>query len=319
MINKENNRILELRKLIHRYNYEYYVNSSSSISDFEFDQLLKELEDLESQYPELNDPNSPTKRVGGDITKSFETVNHQYPMLSLANSYSKEDIIDFDTRIRKIIDVPFSYICELKYDGVAISLVYENGQLLRAVTRGDGIQGEEVTNNVRTISSIPLILSGNPPKKLEVRGEIMFSKAAFLKLNNQRKKEELPLFSNPRNTASGTLKLQDSSLVAQRDLDCFLYAAFLENSAIEKVFDHYQFLTDLGFKTPSKEKKYIQQVSNVNGIMNFIKFWDKKRDNLPFEIDGIVIKVNQISLQNEIGNTTKYLNPVNLIFTINYY
>ena len=305
MINKENNRILELRKLIHRYNYEYYVNSSSSISDFEFDQLLKELEDLESQFPELNDPNSPTKRVGGDITKSFETVNHQYPMLSLANSYSKEDIIDFDTRIRKIIDVPFSYICELKYDGVAISLVYENGQLLRAVTRGDGIQGEEVTNNVRTISSIPLILSGNPPKKLEVRGEIMFSKAAFLKLNNQRKKEELPLFSNPRNTASGTLKLQDSSLVAQRDLDCFLYAAFLENSAIEKVFDHYQFLTDLGFKTPSKEKKYIQQVSNVNGIMNFIKFWDKKRDNLPFEIDGIVIKVNEISLQNEIGNTTK--------------
>ena len=281
MINKENNRILELRKLIHRYNYEYYVNSSSSISDFEFDQLLKELEDLESQFPELNDPNSPTKRVGGDITKSFETVNHQYPMLSLANSYSKEDIIDFDTRIRKIIDVPFSYICELKYDGVAISLVYENGQLLRAVTRGDGIQGEEVTNNVRTISSIPLILSGNPPKKLEVRGEIMFSKAAFLKLNNQRKKEELPLFSNPRNTASGTLKLQDSSLVAQRDLDCFLYAAFLENSAIEKVFDHYQFLTDLGFKTPFKG------------------------DNLPFEIDGIVIKINEISLQNEIGNTTK--------------
>ena len=206
MINKENNRILELRKLIHRYNYEYYVNSSSSISDFEFDQLLKELEDLESQFPELNDPNSPTKRVGGDITKSFKTVSHQYPMLSLANSYSKEDIKDFDTRIRKIIDVPFSYICELKYDGVAISLVYENGQLLRAITRGDGIQGEEVTNNVRTISSIPLILTGNPPKKLEVRGEIMFSKAAFLKLNNQRKKEELPLFSNPRNTASGTLK-----------------------------------------------------------------------------------------------------------------
>ena len=305
MINKENNRILELRKLIHRYNYEYYVNSSSSISDFEFDQLLKELEDLEFQFPELNDPNSPTKRVGGDITKSFETVNHQYPMLSLANSYSKEDIIDFDTRIRKIIDVPFSYICELKYDGVAISLVYENGQLLRAVTRGDGIQGEEVTNNVRTISSIPLILTGNPPKKLEVRGEIMFSKSAFLKLNNQRKKEELPLFSNPRNTASGTLKLQDSSLVAQRDLDCFLYAAFLENLAIEKVFDHYQLLTDYGFKTPSKEKKYIQQVSDVNGIMNFIKFWDKKRDNLPFEIDGIVIKVNEISLQNEIGNTSK--------------
>ena len=305
MINKEYNRILELRKLIHRYNYEYYVNSSSSISDFEFDQLLKELEDLEFQFPELNDPNSPTKRVGGDITKSFETVNHQYPMLSLANSYSKEDIIDFDTRIRKIIDVPFSYICELKYDGVAISLVYENGQLLRAVTRGDGIQGEEVTNNVRTISSIPLILTGNPPKKLEVRGEIMFSKSAFLKLNNQRKKEELPLFSNPRNTASGTLKLQDSSLVAQRDLDCFLYAAFIENSAVEKVFDHYQLLTDYGFKTPSKEKKYIQQVSDVNGIMNFIKFWDKKRDNLPFEIDGIVIKVNEISLQNEIGNTSK--------------
>lgn len=305
MINKKSNRIFELRKLIHKYNHEYYVKNNSIISDFEFDQLIRELENLESKFPDLYDPNSPTKRVGGDLTKSFETVQHQYPMLSLANSYSKEDIIDFDARIRKIIDIPFTYICELKYDGVAISLIYKNGQFLRAVTRGDGMHGEDVSNNVRTISSIPLVLIGNPPEKLEVRGEIMYSKAAFLKLNNQRKKEDLPLFSNPRNTASGTLKLQDSTLVAQRELDCFLYAAYLENSSIDKVFNQYQFLTDLGFKTPSKEKKYIQQVSDVNGIMDFINFWDKKRENLPFDIDGIVIKVNEISLQNEIGNTSK--------------
>ena len=194
MNKSETDRILQLRELIHSYNHEYYINSKSIISDYEFDLLLKELEKLENKHPELYDANSPTKRVGGDITKSFPSVMHQYPMLSLNNSYSKEDMVDFDERIRKIIDVPFSYICELKYDGVAISIIYENGQLSKAVTRGDGTKGEDVTNNVRTISSVPLVLKGNAPRKLEVRGEIMYSKAAFQDLNLQRVKEQLHYF-----------------------------------------------------------------------------------------------------------------------------
>ena len=305
MNNPEKDRILELRELIHSYNYEYYINSISIISDYEFDLLLKELEKLENKYPEFYDANSPTKRVGGGIIKSFSSVTHQYPMLSLSNSYSKEDIVDFDERIRKMIDIPFSYICELKYDGVAISLIYENGQLSKAVTRGDGTQGEDVTNNVRTISTIPLVLKGNAPKKLEVRGEIMYSKTAFQDLNIQREKEKLPLFSNPRNTASGTLKLQDSSEVAKRKLDCFLYAVFLKDNQIEKVYDQYNYLNQFGFKIPSLKARYVEEVFDVNGIMDFINFWDFNRENLPFEIDGIVIKVNELAIQNEIGNTSK--------------
>ena len=305
MNKSETDRILQLRELIHSYNHEYYINSKSIISDYEFDLLLKELEKLENKHPELYDANSPTKRVGGDITKSFPSVIHQYPMLSLNNSYSKEDMVDFDERIRKIIDVPFSYICELKYDGVAISIIYENGQLSKAVTRGDGTKGEDVTNNVRTISSVPLVLKGNAPKKLEVRGEIMYSKAAFQDLNLQREKEQLPLFSNPRNTASGTLKLQDSSEVAKRKLDCFLYAVFLEDNHIEKVYDQYHYLNQFGFKTPSIKSRYVEEVLDVNGIMDFISYWDSKREDLPFEIDGIVIKVNELAIQNEIGNTSK--------------
>ena len=305
MNKSETDRILQLRELIHSYNHEYYINSKSIISDYEFDLLLKELEKLENKHPELYDANSPTKRVGGDITKSFPSVIHQYPMLSLNNSYSKEDMVDFDERIRKIIDVPFSYICELKYDGVAISIIYENGQLSKAVTRGDGTKGEDVTNNVRTISSVPLVLKGNAPRKLEVRGEIMYSKAAFQDLNLQRAKEQLPLFSNPRNTASGTLKLQDSSEVAKRKLDCFLYAVFLEDNHIEKVYDQYYYLNQFGFKTPSIKSRYVEEVFDVNGIMDFISYWNSKREDLPFEIDGIVIKVNELAIQNEIGNTSK--------------
>ena len=305
MSNTETHRILELRALIHSYNNDYYIHNKSVISDYEFDLLLKELETLEFKHPELFDPNSPTKRVGGDITKSFSTVVHQYPMLSLSNSYSKEDMVDFDDRIRKIIDVPYSYVCELKYDGVAISIIYENGQLSKAVTRGDGTQGEDVTNNVRTISSIPLVLKGNAPKNLEVRGEIMYSKTSFQDLNFQREKDQLPLFSNPRNTASGTLKLQDSSEVAKRKLDCFLYAVFLEDNLIEKVYDQYNYLNQFGFKTPSIKARYVEEVFDVNGIMNFINYWDSKREVLPFEIDGIVIKVNELAIQNEIGNTSK--------------
>ena len=303
--NIDKNRIDELRKMLHKYNYEYYVNDSSLVSDFEFDQLLKELENLENNYPEFSDPNSPTKRVGGEVLKSFKSVEHKYPMLSLSNSYSKEDIIDFDNRIKKIIDTEFSYICELKYDGVAISLIYENGSLLRAVTRGDGQRGEDVTHNIRTISSIPLALRGDFPKYIEVRGEVIFPKPAFEELNKKRQKEGLPLFSNPRNTASGSLKLQDSSEVAKRKLDCFLYSAYFEDNAINVAFDQYMFLNELGFKTPSLKNKFISQVNSIDGIMDFINHWDSSREFLPFEIDGIVIKVNEVDLQKRIGNTSK--------------
>ena len=303
--NIDKNRIDELRQMLHKYNYEYYVNDSSLVSDFEFDQLLKELENLENNYPEFNDPNSPTKRVGGEVLKSFKSVEHKYPMLSLSNSYSKEDIIDFDNRIKKIIDTEFTYICELKYDGVAISLIYENGSLLRAVTRGDGQRGEDVTHNIRTISSIPLALRGDFPKYIEVRGEVIFPKPAFEELNKKRQKEGLPLFSNPRNTASGSLKLQDSSEVAKRKLDCFLYSAYFEENAINIAFDQYVFLNELGFKTPSLKNKFISQVNSIDGIMDFINHWESSREFLPFEIDGIVIKVNEVDLQKRIGNTSK--------------
>ena len=298
-------RIVELRELIHSYNTQYYIHSISVVSDYEFDQLLKELEELEIKYPELYNANSPTKRVGGDITKSFETVSHKYPMLSLSNSYSKDDIADFDQRVKKIIDVPLTYICELKYDGVAISIIYKNGNLVKAITRGDGTQGEDVTNNVRTISSIPLVLSGDYPESLEVRGEIMYSKSGFKELNQNREKQGLALFSNPRNSASGTLKLQDSSTVAKRKLDCFIYAVFLDNQKINSLLLQYNYLAQFGFKIPSVKDKYVEQVKDVSGIMNFINYWEERKEDLPFEIDGIVIKVNEIDIQKEIGNTSK--------------
>jgi len=305
MSKKDIDRIVELRELIHSYNTQYYIHSISLVSDYEFDQLLKELEELEIKYPELYDANSPTKRVGGDITKSFETVLHKYPMLSLSNSYSKDDIADFDQRVKKIIDVPLTYICELKYDGVAISIIYKNGNLVKAITRGDGTQGEDVTNNVRTISSIPLVLTGDYPENLEVRGEIMYSKSVFKELNQNREKQGLALFSNPRNSASGTLKLQDSSIVAKRKLDCFIYAVYLDNHKINSLFLQYNYLAQFGFKTPSVEDKYVEQVNDVSGIMNFINYWEERKEDLPFEIDGIVIKVNEIDIQKEIGNTSK--------------
>ena len=305
MSKKDIDRIVELRELIHSYNTQYYIHSISLVSDYEFDQLLKELEELEIKYPELYDANSPTKRVGGDITKSFETVLHKYPMLSLSNSYSKDDIADFDQRVKKIIDVPLTYICELKYDGVAISIIYKNGNLVKAITRGDGTQGEDVTNNVRTISSIPLVLNGDYPENLEVRGEIMYSKSVFKELNQNREKQGLALFSNPRNSASGTLKLQDSSIVAKRKLDCFIYAVYLDNHKINSLFLQYSYLAQFGFKIPSVEDKYVEQVNDVSGIMNFINYWEERKEDLTFEIDGIVIKVNEIDIQKEIGNTSK--------------
>jgi DNA ligase (NAD+) len=303
--NKEIKKLFELREKLHDYNYHYYVNDVSLISDFDFDHLLKELELLELKYPDYNDENSPTKRVGGQVTKSFASVTHKYPMLSLSNSYSKEDVFDFDQRIKKLITEEFSYVCELKYDGVAISLIYQDGVLVKAITRGDGQQGEDVTNNIRTISSIPLKLSGDFPKLIEVRGEVIFQNKNFKDLNIKREKNGLPLFSNPRNTASGTLKLQDSSIVAQRKLDCFIYAVYVEESTFNKAFDGYQFLKGFGFKTPSIENRYIEQVANTTQIMDFINYWDKQRNALPFEIDGVVVKVNETNIQKLIGNTAK--------------
>ena len=298
-------RIIELREDLHKYNHSYYILNNSLISDYDFDLLMHELESLEKDHPEHSDPNSPSKRVGGDITKSFSSVRHQFPMLSLSNSYSKEDIVDFDNRVSKLIDHSFTYLCELKYDGVAISIIYENGQLLRAITRGDGVSGEDVTANVRTISSIPLTLMGDFPPKLEVRGEIIFPRPAFDLLNKERLANGEQLFANPRNTASGSVKLQDSSEVAKRKLDCFLYALFLEEVITNSAYEQYALLKSWGFKTPFVNQNYVKAVSTIDDVMTFINYWESTRNDLPFDIDGVVVKVNELSLQRLIGNTAK--------------
>ena len=299
------NRVKELSDLLHHYNYLYYVKNESAVSDYEFDQLLKELEALEQQFPDLTDENSPTKRVGGDITKNFETVKHKYPMLSLSNTYSKEEIIEWEERIKKTIESDIEYVCELKYDGVAIGIRYINGIFHSAVTRGDGTQGELISPNVRTIKAIPLKLSAPYPGDFEIRGEIFMPLQEFKKLNEERKKNELALFANPRNTASGTLKLQDSGIVADRNLDCFLYGLYQDRAEQTNHFDAVLFAGEMGFKIPRLEEKMISKVSNVDGILDFIAYWDEKRKDLPFEIDGIVIKVNSYRQQEELGYTAK--------------
>ena len=299
------NRVKELSDLLHHYNYLYYVKNESAVSDYEFDQLLKELEGLEQQFPSLADENSPTKRVGGDITKNFETVKHKYPMLSLSNTYSKEEIVEWEERIKKTIESDIEYVCELKYDGVAIGIRYVNGIFHSAVTRGDGTQGELISPNVRTIKAIPLKLSAPYPDDFEIRGEIFMPLQEFEKLNEERKKNELALFANPRNTASGTLKLQDSGIVAERNLDCFLYGLYQDRAEQTNHFDAVSFAGEMGFKIPRLEEKMISKVSNVDGILDFISYWDEKRKDLPFEIDGIVIKVNSYRQQEELGYTAK--------------
>ncbi|MBL6664192.1 MAG: NAD-dependent DNA ligase LigA [Flavobacteriales bacterium] len=299
------NRVKELSDLLHHYNYLYYVKNESAVSDYEFDQLLKELEALEQQFPNLADENSPTKRVGGDITKNFETVKHKYPMLSLSNTYSKEEIVEWEERIKKTIESDIEYVCELKYDGVAIGIRYVNGIFHSAVTRGDGTQGELISPNVRTIKAIPLKLSAPYPDDFEIRGEIFMPLQEFAKLNEERKKNELSLFANPRNTASGTLKLQDSGTVADRNLDCFLYGLYQDRAEQTNHFDAVSFAGEMGFKIPRLEEKMISKVSNVDGILDFIAYWDEKRKDLPFEIDGIVIKVNSYRQQEELGYTAK--------------
>ncbi len=299
------NRIEELSKTISEHNHNYYVKSVSLISDFDFDQLLKELEKLENDNPEFVSENSPTKRVGGDITKNFNTVEHNYPMLSLSNSYSEEEIIEWVNRAKKLSENELKYVCELKYDGVAIGIRYKNGELIQAVTRGDGSKGEEVTNNVRTIKTIPLKLKEGAPNEFEIRGEIFFPLKNFEKLNLKREAEGEELYANPRNTASGTLKLKNSSIVSERGLDCYLYGVYGENLELSSHSSAVQSAGNWGFKIPDLQKRMIEPCSTIDEIMDFIHYWDKERANLDFEIDGIVIKVDDYRDQDELGFTAK--------------
>lgn len=298
-------RIEFLSKELNHHNRLYYVESNPVISDYDFDMMLKELQSLEAQFPEFASPLSPTKRVGGDITKKFETVVHRYPMLSLSNSYSEEEIVEWEQRLKKLASGPIEYVCELKYDGVAIGIRYVNGSFERAVTRGDGTQGEDVSANVKTIRSIPLTLQGDFASDFEIRGEIFFPRKNFDALNAMREEIGEPTFANPRNTASGTLKMQDSKVVAERGLDCFLYGVYGEDLQFESHWDSVNGVKAWGFKTPPVELNYIQKTNSIEGIMEFIHYWDKERYNLPFDIDGVVIKVNNYLQQEDLGFTAK--------------
>jgi DNA ligase (NAD+) len=294
-------RIHKLSEEINRHNHNYYVLDRPEITDYQFDMLLQELIVLENKFPEFLEENSPSQRVGGTITKSFENVAHKFPMLSLSNTYNEEEIQEFDERVRKLLGEKVEYICELKFDGVAISLTYEHGQLKRAVTRGDGNKGDDVTANVRTIKSIPLKLTGDFPDFFEIRGEIYYPHANFKKLNEDRLDEGLQLFANPRNAASGTLKMQDSAEVAKRKLDCFLYYM---SSDIDIADNHYDSLLkakNWGFRISSNMAKCNQ----IQEIFEFINDWNIGRRSLPFDIDGIVIKVNNFKQQRELGFTAK--------------
>lgn len=298
-------RIEELSISLHRYNHLYYIENTSEIIDYDFDILMEELSTLEEKFPELILPNSPTQKVGGDITKKFNTVVHEYPMLSLANTYSKEEIMEWENRVKKLIEGEIEYVCELKYDGVAIGIRYENGKLVQAVTRGDGTKGEEVTANVRTIRTVPLQLHGDFPESFEIRGEILFPFEPFNALNDERIKNGEEPFANPRNTASGTLKLQNSKLVSARKLDTFLYGIYGADLDVE---GHYESVIEAGkwgFKIPHPQNNYIIKTTSIDEIMEFIQYWDKKREHLPFPIDGVVIKVDNYQQQESLGYTAK--------------
>jgi DNA ligase (NAD+) len=294
-------RIAKLTSEINHHNHLYYVLAQPEISDFQFDMLLEELMKLEQKYPEFQLPDSPSQRVGGAITREFETVKHNYPMLSLSNSYSEQEIVEFDSRIRKMLGHDVEYVCELKYDGVAISLLYEKGLLTRAATRGDGSQGDDVTANVRTINSIPLRLQGNFPEIFEIRGEIYYPLESFRKLNVDRENEGQNLFANPRNAAAGTLKLQDSAEVARRKLDCWLYYIMGENLPFKTHYESLQIAREWGFRVSPN----IAICRNLHEIFEFIRDWDEGRRQLEYDIDGIVIKVNHFHLQQELGFTAK--------------
>ncbi|WP_289658489.1 NAD-dependent DNA ligase LigA [Flavobacterium panacagri] len=294
--------IQTLRNELNQHNYNYYVLDNATISDYDFDVKLKELQDLENKHPEFFDENSPTQRVGGAITKNFKTIAHQYRMYSLDNSYSKDDLLDWENRIQRVLgNVNLQYTCELKYDGASISITYENGKLVQALTRGDGFQGDEVTNNIKTIKSIPLHLKGNYPDKFDIRGEIILPFKGFEKMNQELIEIGETPYSNPRNTASGSLKLQDSAEVAKRPLECLLYFVTGNNLPFKSQFEGLESARNWGFKVPNEAKL----VNNMHEVFDFIDYWDTHRHNLPYETDGVVIKVNSIQHQEELGYTAK--------------
>ncbi|MCA5003566.1 NAD-dependent DNA ligase LigA [Sphingobacterium bovistauri] len=297
-------KIEQLTVELNEYNYQYYVLANPVISDFDFDVKIKELEKLENEFPQYKDPNSPTLKVGGDITSKFKTVQHRWPMLSLSNTYNEQELRDFDNRVQKAIGHPVEYVCELKFDGLSISLTYENGKLSQGITRGDGVQGDDVTQNVKTIRKIPHQLKdADFPELFEIRGEIFMHKSAFIRLNKEREENGEQTYANPRNFASGTIKLQDSSEVAKRPLDCFLYFLYLDNR--NKLFStHWESLNKVknwGFPVSEHSKL----CTTINDVLNFIHHWDTARHDLSYDIDGIVIKVNDYSYQEELGFTAK--------------
>jgi DNA ligase (NAD+) len=293
--------IERLRIELNQHNYNYYVLSSPTISDFEFDQKLKELQQLEERYPEFNDPNSPTQRVGSDLKNEFKQVFHKYPMLSLGNTYSEGEVLDFYERTRKALNEDFEIVCELKYDGTSISLTYKEGKLVQAVTRGDGEKGDDVTENVKTIRSVPLVLQGDYPDEFEIRGEILMPWEVFERLNSERDKQGEPLFANPRNAASGTIKLQNSNEVAKRSLDAYLYYMLGENLPDDKHVNNLQQAKSWGFKISDATRC----CKSIDEVFSFIKYWDVERKNLPVATDGIVLKVNSLSQQKKLGYTAK--------------
>ena len=294
-------RIVFLRSELHQHNRNYYVLDKPTISDFEFDMLLNELIDLEKQNPQFYDANSPTQRVGGELIKSFDTVAHEYRMLSLGNTYSAEELVDFDKRITKLVETDIEYVCELKYDGVSISLKYENGELKQALTRGNGTHGDDVTVNIKTINSIPLKLKGDYPSKFEIRGEIFLPHEGFDQMNEKRIANDLEPFANPRNAASGSVKMQDSKEVAKRPLDCFLYYLLGKELPSQRHYENLQTAREWGFKIPHE----IEVCSSIDKVIDFVNYWDDKRHHLPYDIDGIVIKVNDLRLQEQMGFTAK--------------
>ncbi|MFK8275886.1 NAD-dependent DNA ligase LigA [Capnocytophaga cynodegmi] len=294
-------KIEQLRAELNQHNYNYYILDNPTISDYEFDLKLKELQELEKTHPEFYDENSPTVRVGGTITKNFKTIAHEFRMYSLDNSYSKEDLEDWEKRVIKAIGTDkIAFACELKYDGASVSLYYENGKLIQATTRGDGFQGDEITANVRTIRSVPLQLQGNYPEKFHIRGEIILPKKGFEQMNKERIDAGEDPYMNPRNTASGSLKLQDTAEVAKRPLDCLLYS-LIGNTGISTQYEGLQKAREWGFKVP-KESKLCHSTQEV---MDFVNYWDEHRHDLPYEIDGVVVKVNDIQQQEELGYTSK--------------
>ncbi|MBN2610064.1 MAG: NAD-dependent DNA ligase LigA [Bacteroidales bacterium] len=295
-------RIRQLRETINGHNYKYYVLAQPSISDFEYDTLMNELIMLEAAFPEFNDPASPSQRVGSDINRNFEQLPHAYPMLSLGNTYSRQELADFHNRVVKSLQEDVQYVCELKYDGASISLTYENGRLVQALTRGDGEKGDNVIDNVKTIRSIPLQLKGEDyPEKFVIRGEIFLPHEGFEKMNREREEAGDPLFANPRNAAAGTLKIQNPRLVARRPLDCFLYFLLGDKLPFGSHYDNLQKAKEWGFKIPA----YMQVCKSIDEVYTFIDHWDTARKKLPFDIDGVVIKVNSYAQQRKLGFTAK--------------